>query len=122
MNASEVAKYVLSSCPTLSMFHVYMFGSSLVGVGSDFDILIIGPSGDILLKLKKEIRAAGSMLPLDVLYMLPEEAQETNFVSRKKCISFESLCRLNKSNTKSVDDQPRFKLKGSDPFGCASSF
>jgi hypothetical protein len=100
MKAPEVAKYILTSCPTLSEFHAYMFGSSLVGVGSDFDILIIGPSGSTLSQLKLEIRAAGSMLPLDVLYMLPEEAEETNFVSRKKCISFESLSRLNNDNTK----------------------
>jgi hypothetical protein len=77
-----------------------MFGSSLIGVGSDFDILIIGPSGYALSQLKLEIRAAGSMLPLDVLYMLPEEAEETNFVVRKKCISLEKLCRLNSENMK----------------------
>lgn len=100
MNASEVAKHIMTSCPALSEFNPYMFGSSLVGVGSDFDILIIGPSGDLLSQLKKEIRAAGSMLPLDVLYMLPEEAEETNFVSREKCISLENLCRLNNDNTK----------------------
>ena len=95
MKAPEVAKHILMCCPTLSEFHAYMFGSSLVGVGSDFDILIIGPSGLCLSQLKLEIRAAGSMLPLDVLYMLPEEAEETNFVTREKCISFEKLCRIN---------------------------
>lgn len=94
MKATEVAEYILKSCPTLTEFNAYMFGSSLIGVGSDFDILIVGPSGDSLLQLKSEIRAAGSMLPLDVLYMLPEEAEETNFVSRKKCMSFESLCAI----------------------------
>lgn len=98
MNASKVAKHILMSCPALSEFHAYMFGSSLVGVGSDFDILIIGPSGVALSQLKLEIRAAGSMLPLDVLYMLPEEAEETNFVARQKCISFEQLCKLNSDN------------------------
>ncbi|WP_198678664.1 hypothetical protein [Idiomarina seosinensis] len=95
MKAPEVAKHILMSCPSLSEFQAYMFGSSLIGVGRDFDILIIGPSGSALSQLKLEIRAAGSMLPLDVLYMLPEEAEETNFLERKKCISFEKLCRLN---------------------------
>lgn len=94
MKAPEVAKHILMSCPALSEFHAYMFGSSLIGVGSDFDILIIGPSGRVLSQLKLEIRAAGSMLPLDVLYMLPEEAEETNFVARKKCISLNKLCRI----------------------------
>ena len=102
MNATEVAKHILISCPTLSEFQAYMFGSSLVGVGSDFDILIIGPSGLALLQLKLEIRAAGVMLPLDVLYMLPEEAEETNFVERNKCISFEKLCKLNGDNMKEL--------------------
>ena len=91
MKAPEVAKYILESCPTLSQFRVYMFGSSLVKVGCDFDILIVGPSGEILSNLKSEIKAAGRSLPLDVLYMLPEEAEETSFVLRKNCISFESL-------------------------------
>lgn len=102
MKAPEVAKHILMSCPTLSEFHAYMFGSSLIGVGSDFDILIVGPSGSALSRLKLEIRAAGSMLPLDVLYMLPEEAEETNFVARKKCIPFDKLCRINDKNMKKV--------------------
>lgn len=95
MNASKVAKHILMSCPALSEFRAYMFGSSLAGVGSDYDILIIGPSGLALSKLKSEISAAGSMLPLDVLYMLPEEAVETNFVAKQNCKSFEQLCKLN---------------------------
>lgn len=94
MNASEVAKHILNSCPSFSEFHGYMFGSSLNGIGSDFDILIVGPSGSVLSQLKKEIRAAGSMLPLDVLYMLPEEAEETNFIEKEKCISFQKLCEF----------------------------
>ena len=94
MNASKVAKHILTSCPTLSEFHAYMFGSSLAGVGSDFDILIVGPSGLVLSQLKSEISAAGSMLPLDVLYMLPEEAEETNFVAKQNCISFHQLCKV----------------------------
>lgn len=98
MNASKVAKHLLMSCPALSEFHAYMFGSSLAGVGSDFDILIVGPSGFALSQLKSEISAAGSMLPLDVLYMLPEEAEETNFVTKQNCISLEQLCKLNGGN------------------------
>lgn len=102
MKAPEVAKHILMSCPALSEFHAYMFGSSLIGVGSDFDILIIGPSGRALSQLKLEIRAAGSMLPLDVLYMLPEEAEETNFVTRKKCISLNKLCRVDNNSMKKI--------------------
>lgn len=102
MKAPEVAKHILMFCPTLSEFHAYMFGSSLTGVGSDFDILIIGPSGNTLSQLKLEIRAAGSTLPLDVLYMLPEEAEETNFIERQKCISFETLCNIKNKNMKKI--------------------
>ena len=99
MQANEVAKHILRSCPTLSKFKAYMFGSSLVRVGSDFDILIIGPSGEILSQLKKEIRTAGRELPLDVLYMLPEEAEETNFVSKQKCILLQNLNVLTNGST-----------------------
>ncbi len=47
------------------------------------------------------------MLPLDVLYMLPEEAEETNFVAKQNCISFEKLCKFNSGNMKkhfTIDD------------------
>tara|TARA_B100000700_G_C14828690_1_gene753437 strand:+ start:366 stop:662 length:297 start_codon:yes stop_codon:yes gene_type:complete len=94
MRAHEVAKFLLASCPTLSSFTAYMFGSSLNGIGSDFDILIIGPSGDDLKQLKGEIKHAGVALPLDVLYMLPEEAEETNFVLRENCIPLEALSKI----------------------------
>ncbi|WP_164519242.1 nucleotidyltransferase domain-containing protein [Pseudoalteromonas rubra] len=106
MNASKVATHILMTCPALSEFHAYMFGSSLAGVGSDFDILIIGPSGVALSQLKSEISVAGSMLPLDVLYMLPEEAEETNFVAKQNCIPFEQLCKLNGNMNKhsAIDD------------------
>jgi hypothetical protein len=91
MNAHEVAKFLLTSCPTLSLFTSYMFGSSLNGLGSDFDILIVGPSGDKLKQLKGGIKHAGIALPLDVLYMLPEGAEETNFALRENCIPLENL-------------------------------
>jgi hypothetical protein len=68
-----------------------MFGSSLFGIGSDFDILIIGPSGVRLDRLKAELRDAGKELPLDVLYMLPEEARITAFVEREGCVSLQQL-------------------------------
>lgn len=85
MTAREVAKYLLTSCESLGEFESFMFGSSLLGVGSDFDILIVGPSGEPLSRLKAELRLAGKELPLDVLYMLPAEAEETGFVTRAGC-------------------------------------
>lgn len=94
MSAHDVAKFLLESCPTLSSFSAYMFGSSLNGIGSDFDILIIGPSGDNLKRLKGEIKHAGIALPLDVLYMLPEEAEETNFVLRENCVHLDILSNI----------------------------
>jgi predicted nucleotidyltransferase len=68
-----------------------MFGSSLSGVGNDIDILIVGPSGDPLLRLKAELRIAAKELPLDVLFMLPAEAEATNFIARKGCIALAVL-------------------------------
>ncbi len=91
MTSREVAKHLLVSCESLRHFESFMFGSSLFRVGSDFDILIIGPSGAPLSRLKAELKIAGKELPLDVLYMLPSEAEETGFVSRKGCISLARL-------------------------------
>lgn len=57
-------------------------------------------SGAPLVRLKSELRAAGAELPLDILYMVPEEAEDTAFVARKGCISLSllarSLCEIQK--------------------------
>ncbi|HBS0709869.1 TPA: hypothetical protein MAA59_002661 [Klebsiella pneumoniae] len=71
-----------------------MFGSSLFGVGTDYDILVIGPAGEALIQLKAELKIAGAELPLDILYMLPKEAQETDFVVKQKCVSLSHLVTL----------------------------
>lgn len=68
-----------------------MFGSSLLGIGEDIDILIVGPAGETLANLKSEVSQAGSELPLHVLYMLPSEANETGFVKNERCISLSEL-------------------------------
>jgi hypothetical protein len=39
-----------------------------------------------LSRLKAELRIAGKKLPLDVLYMLPAEAEEAGFVTREGCV------------------------------------
>lgn len=91
MTASEVARYLLKSCGSLRDFESFMFGSSLFGVGSDFDILIVGPSGEPLSRLKAELKLAGKELPLDVLYMLPSEAEETGFITSEGCITLAQL-------------------------------
>ncbi|MFC5798953.1 hypothetical protein [Sphingopyxis terrae] len=59
MTASEIAAYLLGKCALLEHFDAYMFGSTLHGVGQDIDILIVGPGGDLLAQLKKEIDCAG---------------------------------------------------------------
>lgn len=89
--AREVAKHLLTSCESLRAYESYMFGSSLLGLGSDYDILIVGPSGELLSKLKSELSFAGKELPLDVLYMLPGEAAETGFVRREECVTLAQL-------------------------------
>lgn len=91
MSASQVAKYLLATCPSLDDFESFMFGSSLNGIGYDYDILIVGPGGELLVGLKKELNAAGAELPLDVLYMLPTEAKATEFVSLENCIPLKVL-------------------------------
>ncbi len=91
MAANEVAYYLLESCKTLSNFESYMFGSTLTGIGNDIDILIVGPIGSPLIKLKKELKAASKNLPLDILYMLPSEERETDFINRTGCISLDKL-------------------------------
>lgn len=96
MTACEVAKYLLNSCESLQEFESFMFGSSLSGVGSDYDILIIGPSGEPLSRLKAELSVAGKELPLDVLYMLPAEAEETGFVTSEGCIPLARLAASEK--------------------------
>lgn len=91
MTACEVARCLLKSCESMREFESFMFGSSLFGVGSDFDILVVGPSGEPLSRLKAELRLAGKELPLDVLYMLPAEAEETGFVTSAGCITLAQL-------------------------------
>lgn len=91
MTACEVARFLLKSCESLREFESFMFGSSLFRVGSDFDILIVGPSGEPLSRLKGELILAGKELPLDVLYMLPAEAEETGFVTSAGCIALAQL-------------------------------
>lgn len=91
MTAVEVAQHLLRCCSSLRNFESFMFGSSLRGVGSDFDILIVGPFGDPLERLKTELDAAARELPLDVLVMLPEEAEATDFVAQQRCVALERL-------------------------------
>lgn len=91
MSAAEVAAHVLDTCPSLRNFNSYMFGSSLRGFGSDYDLLMVGPSGEALSLLKAELKMAGKQLPLDILYMVPEEAAETDFVTREGCIALAHL-------------------------------
>ena len=93
MTSAEVAGFLLESCPTLRYYTAFMFGSSLHGVGSDYDVLVVGPPGARLVRLKSELRAAGAELPLDILYMMPAEAEATAFVAREGCIPLSQLAR-----------------------------
>jgi hypothetical protein len=91
MTAGEIAGYLLGSCSSLEQFDAYMFGSTLGGIGEDVDILVIGPGGDALSQLKRELWAAGEFLPLHILYMQPSEEQHTEFVAREKCVRLKKL-------------------------------
>ncbi|QDH15965.1 hypothetical protein E3E11_03155 [Oecophyllibacter saccharovorans] len=68
-----------------------MFGSALRGIGEDIDILIVGPGGNALSQLKRELQVAGEFLPLHILYMLPSEERHTDFVAKEKCVSLEQV-------------------------------
>lgn len=70
-----------------------MFGSSLHSVGSDYDVLVVGPHGARLARLKSELRAAGAEFPLDILYMMPAKTEATAFVTREGCIPLSQLAR-----------------------------
>lgn len=102
MTACEVARYLLECCKSLREFEPYMFGSSLFGLGNDFDILIVGPCGEPLSRLKKELQGAASDLPLDLLYMLPAEAEITAFVAREGCIPLRQLAAFPPSTIERV--------------------
>lgn len=91
MSAAEVAKHLIEACSSLSYFESFMFGSSLKGVGADFDLLFVGPEGDLLAKLKAELHDAGRELSLDVVFMSPSEASETEFVATTSCVSLWEL-------------------------------
>ncbi len=69
MTAGEVAAHLLGCCETLAQFEAYMFGSTLRGSGKDIDILIVGPPGDALARLKAEMAMAEEELPLHILYL-----------------------------------------------------
>lgn len=97
MTAAEVARHLLKTCVSLGEFQPYMFGSSLFGIGSDYDILIVGPSGEPLSRLKAEIGVAGEELPLDVMYMLPSEAERTGFVVNEGCVALSQLADCDQS-------------------------
>lgn len=92
MTAVEIAAFLLGSCGSLRQFDVYMFGSTLNGIGEDIDILVVGPSDDSLYQAKKELRAAEERLPLHILYMQPSEARYSDFVKREGCIPLAQLC------------------------------
>ena len=95
MTAKEISQYLIQNCKTLRFYDAYMFGSTLNGVGHDIDLLFVGPSGSTLSALKKEIQLVEKELPLDVLYMQPIEAVETNFVKNEGCVLLSNLASLN---------------------------
>lgn len=91
MDVREVAKHLLSTCPSLSRYSSFIFGSSLKGSFCDFDVLTIGPAGESLRDLKAELLVAGMEVPLHILHMLPSEAQETDFVASERCVPLSDL-------------------------------
>ncbi len=97
MTAGEIAAHLLGRCGSLKQFDAYMFGSTLRGVGEDIDILVVGPGGDTLSRLKRELQAAGEFLPLHILYMQPSEERHTDFVVRQNCVPLAQLTTVSES-------------------------
>lgn len=93
MTANEIAIYLLHTCGSLNEFESYLFGSSLGGLGNDIDILIVGPTGEKLSRLKQELAVAGRDLPLDILYMDHSEELETSFVEKERCKKLSELAQ-----------------------------
>jgi len=93
MSVREIAAHLLGNCGSLKQFDAYMFGSILRGVGHDIDLLIVGPGGQVLSRLKQELQAAGESLPLHILYMQPSEERYTHFVKRQNCVTLAELMR-----------------------------
>lgn len=93
MTAGEIAAHLLGCCSSLEQFESYMFGSTLGGIGEDVDILVVGPAGEALSQLKRELWEAGEFLPLHILYMQPSEERHTEFVARQKCVPLTTLAR-----------------------------
>lgn len=91
MSAGEIAAHLLRCCSSLDQFDAYMFGSTLGGIGEDVDLLFVGPDGETLSQLKRELRVAGEFLPLHVVYMQPSEEQHADFVARQKCVPLRTL-------------------------------
>lgn len=91
LTASEIAVHLLRSCKSLPRFDSYLFGSTLTGIGRDIDILVVGPAGSLLTQLKEELRLAGKHLPLHIVYMLPSEACQTDFVVKERCVPLTQL-------------------------------
>jgi|SRR5438309_10187290 len=91
MTPGAIAAHLLARCSSLEQFDSYMFGSTLGGIGEDVDILVVGPGGEALSQLKRELKAAGEFLPLHILYMEPSEERYTEFVARQKCVPLTKL-------------------------------
>ena len=97
MTAGEIAALLLGHCGSLRQFDAYMFGSTLLGVGEDIDILVVGPGGDVLSRLKQELYSAGECLPLHILFMQPSEERHTNFVASENCVPLAQLASASES-------------------------
>jgi hypothetical protein len=91
MTAGEIAAHLIGCCGSLARFDVYMFGSTLEGIGEDIDILVVGPGGVALAQIKQEMRLAAENLPLHILYMQPSEVHHTEFIARENCVPLAQL-------------------------------
>lgn len=86
MDARAIAVHLLARCGSLGQVEAYMFGSTLSGIGTDVDILIVGEDHVVFAELKRELRSAGKHLPLHLLFMEKSEERRFDFVVRERCV------------------------------------
>ena len=49
--------------------------------------------------MKTELRLASDEIPLDILCMLPAEAEETQFVVRERCVPLAAVAAIERLNS-----------------------
>lgn len=92
MKFHDVAKKILSECPTASELQIYGFGSLMKkGHGVDVDLLVVCDDKTKTKRLEEELSTHCCELPLHITILTTLEEFETNFVQEQNCVALGSL-------------------------------